>query len=166
MRQVQHWVHLAARAGLPDGEELGGWVEQGLNVLRNKVAALDPKDPINRCEFAKQLQFFASEMGRLIKFGPQNGVADAYHPISHSIAPSIDSDPDMDSNGLPQVGALLALMGNGELSNLWSVKVKSATNGLPIGFNVDTTSASTALYLAANDAAANQLESQGCENLV
>jgi len=158
---TQKVIHLAARAGLPDGEELGGWVEQGLNVLRNKVAALDPKDPLSRCEFAKQIQFFASEMGRLIKFGPQNAVADAYHPISRSVASNIDSDPDMDSNGFPQVGALLALMGNGELNNIWSVKVKSAINNLPIGFDVETANASTALYLAANDAAANQLFAQG-----
>lgn len=97
---------------------MAAWLANGVVALRNAVAIYDSDD---RLGFTNELVRNASRMRRLISVGTYDPDDVSYEPLTDRSAAEIARNADTQSNGLPEVGCAIALIGHGLESNFWEL---------------------------------------------
>lgn len=154
-------LSLIRRLQLDDVDQLEAWARTRLFALRDKIAALAPAEDVEKCGFTRSMQKSASELGRAIRFGPSDLADNTYQPITSGPTPTIEADPELNHNGLPEVSLAIAMVGHGEVSGDWSVGAKLNEDGVIEGLVAAKSTGETSVFLSSNGVSGNRLVTDG-----
>jgi hypothetical protein len=141
-----------------DGAQLKELAE-GLDVLARRLAtAADP----NPASFVHELLLAQRRALELFRKGhePAKG-SSAYRALGNLPASRVGTDADLDTSGVRELAATLALLGRGEAAGHWTVGLGAAPSGAQGAFAITAGSSRSAIFFAANGRAAVELETSG-----
>ena len=132
---------------------------KGLDVLARRLAAA--ADP-NPASFVDELLLGQRRALELFHRGrePASG-SPAYRALGNLPASRVRTDAALDSSGVRELAATLALLGRGEAAGHWTVDLGAAPSGAQGALAVTTSSARSAVFFAAHGRAAVELEASG-----
>jgi len=112
-------IRLAITLPTTANEPMASWIREGLLNLRNSVAETDNGD---RLAMTENLIASVSRLRRLASIGNADNTDKSYEPLTVRPASEIVSNADTQSNGLPEAGCALAVLGKGIQNGYWSVE--------------------------------------------
>lgn len=154
-------LSLIRRVDLNDVDEMEAWSKPRVYALRDKIARLAPTADNQKSGYARSVQKAVSELGRAIRFGVEDDADDVYQPVTTGPTPTIDADPELRRNGIPEIGLALAMVSHGDVSGDWSISVKRDQTGHIEGLTASKASGDTSIFLSSNGVSGNRLVSAG-----
>ena len=143
---------------LPETENpaMANWISKGVVALRNEIAIHYEN---NNHAVTKKLIRGVSRLRRLISVGHANDDDSlTYAALTQRPASEIERNVETESNGLPEVGIAVAILGHGIADNLWTVKT---SDGLSAMAAIKTGGHETRLFVAATERAEQKFYMSG-----
>ena len=149
-------ARLAKTLPATENPEMADWISAGAVSLRNAIAIHDEDD---RHAFTEKLIRGVTRLRRLVSVGDANDdVSLIYEALTLQDASKIERNVETESNGLPEVGVAVAILGHGIADNLWTVKT---SDGQAAMAGIKTGDQETRLFVAANDRAEQNFYTSG-----
>ena len=132
---------------------------EGLDVLARRLAAAADPNPAN---FVHQLLVAQRRALELFRKGHEPNIdSPAYRGLGNLPACRVRTDADLDTSGVRELAAALALLGRGEAAGHWTVGIGAAPTGAQGALAVKAGSSRSAIFFTAHGRAAVELGTSG-----
>ena len=138
---------------------MSDWIGQGIVALRDSIARHDNGD---RVAFAEGLIRHLTRFRRLASVGEAEVTsALTYEPLTTQSVSTIRANTELESNGIPETGVALAILGHGIAGGFWTIAESSVLDAHAPMAVVKSSHGESCLFFAATERAEQTFYAQG-----
>ena len=122
---TEKMIRLTTTLPATENEPMTTWINEGLLCLRDSMANIDNRD---HQTMISELISSVSRLRRLLSTGVVDEADNSYEPLTVRPASEIARDVETRSNGLPETGCALAILGKGVENSYWTIVTSDEPN--------------------------------------